>query len=132
MRLERLLATRPGLSAAQVARMIGRAQSTVYTWFEGKSEPRLSEAAQLADVFGVSLDELAGRRTLDVPTAAEKELLALIREFGVDPIEARKAIWAMRPPGNQVSEDPNRPALIRARERVHGKPPNGGTRGESA
>lgn len=39
-------------------------KSTLQSWREGKSYPSIYHAIALADFFDVSLDELAGRKTL--------------------------------------------------------------------
>lgn len=39
----------------------GVSRATVQNWERGTFQPNLSQAARLADIFGVSLDFLAGR-----------------------------------------------------------------------
>lgn len=49
------------LSAPQLARLIMVSSQAIYQWEWGNTEPSLSYLISLADVFKVSLDELAGR-----------------------------------------------------------------------
>ena len=83
MGLENLREER-GISAREVARRIGEPPATVARWFSGEAEPRISEAAKLADLFRVSLDVLAGTRLAveSVITPDELEVIRHIRHFG--------------------------------------------------
>lgn len=47
-----------GRSQAFLCRELKRTANTVSSWCRGKSEPNLSEAKQIADLLGVSLDAL--------------------------------------------------------------------------
>jgi transcriptional regulator with XRE-family HTH domain len=47
-----------GRSQAFLCRNLGRSANTVSSWCRGKSEPNLSEAKLIADLLGVSLDDL--------------------------------------------------------------------------
>lgn len=70
---------RAGLSQEDLARMVGVERSTVTKWESGQNAPALPTLAKLADVLGVSVDDLLGRkfhqaarRAVDVrPTDAE-------------------------------------------------------------
>lgn len=52
---------RSGLSQEDAARCLEVAYSTYRRYEQGGTEPTVSEAARMADFFGVSLDYLAGR-----------------------------------------------------------------------
>lgn len=52
---------RSGLSQEDAARCLEVAYSTYRRYEQGGMEPTVSEAARMADFFGVSLDYLAGR-----------------------------------------------------------------------
>lgn len=47
----------------KVAEMIDVSDKTLKRWEEGEISPGLDDAAKLADVYHVTLDELAGRGT---------------------------------------------------------------------
>lgn len=57
----RVLRTRRKLSQSELARRLGVAQTTVSAW-EHEGGIGFRQAVQLADFYGVSLDDLAGRR----------------------------------------------------------------------
>ena len=50
-----------GLSQAQVAETIGTALRAYQNYEYGEREPRLSTLIRIADFYGVTLDDLAGR-----------------------------------------------------------------------
>ena len=60
---ERLRKTRKEhhLSVPQLARLIMVSSQAIYQWEWGNTEPSLSYLISLADIFKISLDELAGR-----------------------------------------------------------------------
>ena len=47
-----------GRSQAYLCRELNRSANTVSSWCRGKSEPTLSDAKLIADLLGVSLDDL--------------------------------------------------------------------------
>lgn len=49
------------LPIAEVARRVGVSRETMSGWLNGSATPSLSNAVSIADVLGISLDELAGR-----------------------------------------------------------------------
>ena len=51
-----------GYTQAQLAGLLGVTQVCVYAWENGKAFPLILTAADLADLFDCSLDELMGRR----------------------------------------------------------------------
>ena len=50
-----------GLSQVQVAKEIGAAPRAYQNYEYGTAEPKLSTLLRMADFYGVSLDDLAGR-----------------------------------------------------------------------
>lgn len=56
------LRTERGLSQAALAREIGVSQKAVDYWERGINEPKASYILALAEFFGVSSDELLGRK----------------------------------------------------------------------
>lgn len=57
-----MLRKRAGISQSELARQAGVTPSAISMIEDGKREPRLSTALQIADALGVSLDVLAGRK----------------------------------------------------------------------
>lgn len=49
----------------EVAKKIGVADRTLARWEEGENSPPLNEAVKLAEIYGVTLEQLAGRQPLD-------------------------------------------------------------------
>jgi transcriptional regulator with XRE-family HTH domain len=58
-----------GLAQADFAYSIGVRQNRVSEWETGKGLPSFSNAIKIADYFGITLDELAGRSTADTSCA---------------------------------------------------------------
>ena len=56
------LRTERGLSQATLAKEIGVSQKAVDYWERGINEPKASYILALAEFFGVSSDELLGRK----------------------------------------------------------------------
>ncbi len=56
------LRTERGLSQAALAKEIGVSQKAVDYWERGINEPKASYILALAEFFGVSSDELLGRK----------------------------------------------------------------------
>ncbi len=54
-----------GYSQSQVARETGISQQNISYWENGKKEPSITFCIKLANFYGVSLDELVGRDTID-------------------------------------------------------------------
>jgi DNA-binding XRE family transcriptional regulator len=50
-----------GVSQSKLAKMVGTTQQLVNQWENNQKEPRLYNCINLADIFGVSLDELCCR-----------------------------------------------------------------------
>ena len=50
-----------GMSQADLARALGAGGTTVSAWENQGSSIGLDEAWQIADVYGISIDQLAGR-----------------------------------------------------------------------
>ncbi len=58
-----------GRSQAYLCRELNRSANTVSSWCRGKSEPNLSEAKLIADLLGVSLDDLINDTKQDKKTS---------------------------------------------------------------
>lgn len=52
------LLDKTGRSQAYLCRELNRSANTVSSWCRGVSEPSLSDAKRIADLLGVSLDDL--------------------------------------------------------------------------
>lgn len=63
----RLLRMRVKLSTYEVADRLSVSRVTVNAWEAGRSEPQALDLAALADLYGVTLDELTGRAPLPPP-----------------------------------------------------------------
>jgi transcriptional regulator with XRE-family HTH domain len=51
-----------GLTKSDIATKIGVSKETLYSYYYGRTQPRLDPLCWVADYFEVSLDWLAGRR----------------------------------------------------------------------
>ena len=72
-----------GLHPNDLAELVGSHVVTVYKWERDGSTPKLDDAAKLADVLGVTIDQLAGRMPWTPPPAdviAATEALRQVRE----------------------------------------------------
>ncbi len=49
-----------GLSQLELSKLTGISQSSISRWEEGKRTPSIENCVQLADFYGISLDELIG------------------------------------------------------------------------
>ena len=47
-----------GLTQAELARAVGVDRVTVANWESGRTEPKLSQAQKMADLFGKKLEEM--------------------------------------------------------------------------
>lgn len=57
-----LLRNRAGLSQEALARVMGLSRMTIANWEKGKTEPSASQIKVLADIFGVTTDQLLGQK----------------------------------------------------------------------
>ena len=57
-----LLRNKAGLSQEALARVMGLSRMTIANWEQGKTEPSASQVKILADIFGVTTDQLLGRK----------------------------------------------------------------------
>ena len=48
------------ISQSELAKRIGISQATISLWEDNKRTPTIDNCVQLADVYGISLDELIG------------------------------------------------------------------------
>lgn len=62
--IQRIL-DKTGRSQAYLCRELGRSANTVSSWCRGLSEPSLSDAKHIADLLGVSLDDLISEEPND-------------------------------------------------------------------
>lgn len=62
-----------GLSQSQLAKAAGLPTSTLKNWEQGRREPLLSAAYQLAQALGISLDEMAAKLFRTTPPPVEKK-----------------------------------------------------------
>lgn len=72
-------------SQAQLGLALGLSQNVIGKWSRGESDPRLREAARLAEKLGVDVNYLADD-TLDAPAQGPAEVAAmkLVRSLGLD------------------------------------------------
>lgn len=82
MTLEKLAAAH-GLSHRKLALIAGVSHTAIGDWIKGKSTPTVDRAIALADYFGLTLDELAGRAA---SPSRDHELYRLIERYGEDAI----------------------------------------------
>lgn len=59
------LRTSKNLTAAQMMELLGVKRRAYFYYESGKNEPSIDQLIQLADLFGVTLDELVGRSHID-------------------------------------------------------------------
>lgn len=63
IRMHRLSAQ---MSQEELAKTLGVNRMTICSWESGATEPNITSCFRLADLFGVSLDELVGRTPREV------------------------------------------------------------------
>lgn len=80
------------LTQKELADKIGNVQRNISNWENGTSEPDCETLVRLADVYGVTLDELFGRNEEGIADAvkAEYPFYKLIRRLNEKQIEALK------------------------------------------
>ena len=69
---EQLLQSR-GVTAYQVAKATGIAQSTLSDWKRGRSVPKMDKMQKIADYFGVSVDYLLGNEEKPTGPTADSD-----------------------------------------------------------
>lgn len=71
------------ITQKELAAKIGNTQRNVCNWENGKSEPDCESIIKIANLFGVTLDELFGRTTTskewDGPAVADRRIVRSIR-----------------------------------------------------
>lgn len=72
--------TRRGLNGAQLAAMVGVSENSVSSWMTGKYSPRRGHAERIAEVLGLSVDELYGRPTPAQKASAVRDTAAIDAE----------------------------------------------------
>jgi len=81
-----------GLTQRELAEKINNVQRNVSNWEKGASEPDCDTILQIAELFGVSLDELFGRQENYVPQTEEyRSLSILIHRLNKEQAEALKS-----------------------------------------
>jgi transcriptional regulator with XRE-family HTH domain len=89
----RELRTQRRLTQGRVAELVGVGLRVYHRWEHGGAAPHFETLLKLADVLGVSLDELAGRQ--DAPDEARiknAELHQLVREVDQLPDDEQQAL----------------------------------------
>lgn len=71
---------RLGMSQLALGERLGISSVAVSKWERGQSQPDIPTLKQLADLFGVSMDELCGHQT--VPSEADENMSVMARAFG--------------------------------------------------
>ena len=79
---ERIKAYRRGRNLSQQAlgELLGVTSVAVSKWERGQSQPDIPTLNRLADIFGVTLDELCGHET--APKDADPNMAVMARAFG--------------------------------------------------
>ena len=79
---EKIKAYRRAMNLSQQAlgEQLGISSVAVSKWERGQSQPDIPTLSRLADLFGVSLDELCGHET--VPKESDANMAVMARAFG--------------------------------------------------
>jgi transcriptional regulator with XRE-family HTH domain len=89
----RELRTQRNLTQARVAELVGVGLRVYHRWERGGAAPHFETLLKLADVLGVSLDELAGRKHApDDARIKNPELHQLVRDVDQLPDEEQQAL----------------------------------------
>jgi DNA-binding phage protein len=83
---------------SELARQAGLRRGTLYTWFEGKSEPTLETLGELARATGTSRSEIVAAMDGRAPEPLEDRLAAVERVL--------EQMLAERPPGPEGEGSP--------------------------
>lgn len=76
-----LLRHRDGLTQAQLASKLGTTQQSVNRWETGVATPPTNKAVMMADIFGTSLDEIAGLCPIQPRRATMEEKMLQFRKL---------------------------------------------------
>ena len=69
----------------EIGEMCGVSDISVYKWETDRTEPNIDTLCKLADIFGVSLDYLAGSVDKSYQnTALDNEIMQLVQKMDVD------------------------------------------------
>lgn len=71
---------RLGLSQQALGERLGISSVAVSKWERGQSQPDIPTLTKLADIFGLSMDELCGHQT--VQPADDENMTVMARAFG--------------------------------------------------
>lgn len=55
-----------GMTQDDLSKMLGVSRMTICSWEAGSTEPSINSCFRMADIFGVTLDYLAGRHPKEV------------------------------------------------------------------
>ena len=88
-------------SQRKLADEMGVGTGTVSRWLSCRTTPSIEDATKMADVLGVSLDELTGRVTAyDSLSGPERSVIDLMRALGLDhQVALRRLAVAQDPRG---------------------------------
>lgn len=68
------------MTQKQLAEKISNMQRNISNWEQGVSEPDLQTVVMLADVFGITLDELFGRKPVEINRdTTEQKIVRAVR-----------------------------------------------------
>lgn len=104
-----------GWGRNELADIAGLSRQTIANYESGATTPKIGDAAKLADVLGISLDQLAGRVAIDVvpPESEAFDIAKISRLAGLSRRDLLEALL-----------------VELARERVEGEDPRSGPTSE--
>ena len=90
----RLKYLRGDISQTELAKLLKVDRSTIASWEINRREPDLAMLAQIADMFNVSIDWLAGRNSRAIPADVSKwdDVIALALTNKITPENLKKLI----------------------------------------
>lgn len=89
----RQLRKKTGLTQEELAKKIGGTARVIGAWERGETQLQLEDAARIADVFGCTLDELAGREW--PPGRGDPMHAELVSSYDRASQEGRRAIMTV-------------------------------------
>lgn len=84
--------TKKNLTQAQLADMLGKAESSIRMWELGKSQPDSYTLSKISKIFNVTTDYFLGEVNEPFPLNEETEVLILRRETGKMNTSQRKEV----------------------------------------
>lgn len=85
------------MTQLELADLMGVSFQAVSNWERGNSMPDISKLPELADIFGVSIDEILGMRSELVNSAAEGRLEEYVKDNTITPKELNRAAVVLKP-----------------------------------